>query len=79
MGRPGRRGRSVRLASGGISNTGRYSITPDEFTDWAAGTGRALAEFTTQLTRAKIASSPRRKDRVMDVGAGLPQEDGKIS
>jgi len=33
---------------------------------------RALAEFTAQLTRARIARSLRRQDRVMDVGAGIP-------
>jgi menaquinone-9 beta-reductase len=70
--RPGPRGRSVRVASDGTINKGRYSIAPEEFTDWAAGTGRALAEFTAQLTRARIARSLRRQDRVMDVGAGIP-------
>jgi hypothetical protein len=53
-------------------------MTPGEFKDWAAGTGRALAEFTTQLTRATITRSPRRQDRVVDLGAGIPRA-GKIS
>jgi menaquinone-9 beta-reductase len=52
--RLGRRGLSVRRAPDGIGNTAGYSVTPREFMDWAAGTGLALAEFTTQLTRAKI-------------------------
>jgi geranylgeranyl reductase family protein len=56
--RPGRRGQSVRLTPDGTGNTARYSMTPAEFTDWAAGAGRALAEFTTQLTRATITRSP---------------------
>jgi hypothetical protein len=70
--RLGPRGPSVRVASDGTSNKGRYSIAPEEFTDWAAGTGRALAEFTAQLTRARIARSLRRQDGVMDLGAGIP-------
>jgi len=56
----GRRSQPVRLAPDGMGNTARYSMTPDEFKDWAAGTGWALAEFTTQLTRATIARSLRR-------------------
>ena len=71
-GRPGHRGPSVRLTPDGIGNTARYPITPDEFMDWAAGTGRALAEFTTQLTRAAITPVPRRKDRVMGAGTIIP-------
>ena len=31
-------------------------MTRQESLEWAAGTGRALAEFTSQLTRAKITS-----------------------
>jgi geranylgeranyl reductase family protein len=70
--RPGRREHPVRPAPDEIGNTARYSMAPGEFRDWAAGTGWALAEFTTQLTRATIARSPRRQDRVMDVGARIP-------
>jgi geranylgeranyl reductase family protein len=66
-----RRGQSVRPTPNGIDEPARYSITPGEFKDWAAGTGRALAEFTTQLTRATITRSPHRPDRVMDLGAGI--------
>jgi hypothetical protein len=49
-------------------------MTPGEFKDWAAGTGRTLAEFTTQLTRAAITRSPRQQDRATDVGAGIPKD-----
>jgi len=76
--RLGRRGQTMHLTPDGIGNTARYSMTPGEFKDWAAGTGRALAEFTTQLTRATITRSPRRQDRVVDLGAGIPRA-GKIS
>ena len=68
--RPGRRGPSVRPAPDGSGSTARHSAAPDEFLDWAAGAGRALAEFSTQLTRAKITRSPRREDLVMNVRAG---------
>jgi len=53
----GRRGPPVRLTPDGIGTSAGYSMTPHEFMDWAAGAGRALAEFTTQLTRAKITRS----------------------
>ncbi len=76
--RPGRRGQAARLAPAGTGNTARYPITPDEFMEWAAGAGQALAELTTQLTRAKITRSPRREDRVMDVGAAS-HGDGRTS
>jgi menaquinone-9 beta-reductase len=52
-----RRGQPARLAPDGFGDAARYPVTPDEFMSWAAGTGRALAEFTTQLTRAKITSA----------------------
>src|SRR6202021_1108185 len=71
--RLGRRGQSVRPTPDEIGNTARYSMTPGEFKDWAAGTGRALAEFSTQLTRATITRSPRQLDRAADVGAGIPK------
>ncbi len=38
-------------------STARYSMTREEFRGWAAGTGRALTEFSAQLTRAKITRS----------------------
>jgi alkylated DNA nucleotide flippase Atl1 len=41
------RGRAARLAP----------AAPDEFRNWAAGTGLVLAEFATQLTRATITRS----------------------
>jgi menaquinone-9 beta-reductase len=68
--RLGRRGQSVRLTADGIGGPAGNSMTPDEFMEWAAGAGRALAEFTAQLTRATITRSSRRTDRAMDVGAG---------
>jgi geranylgeranyl reductase family protein len=68
--RLGRRGQSVRLTPDRTGDTARYSMSPHEFMDWTAGAGWALAEFTTQLTRAKITRSPRRADRVMDVRPG---------
>jgi flavin-dependent dehydrogenase len=71
--RLGRRRQSARLAPDGTGNTVRYSMPPDEFMHWAAGTGRALAAFATQLTRATITPSPRRQDRVMDVAVGIPE------
>jgi geranylgeranyl reductase family protein len=52
--RPGRRGQPARRTPDGTGSTARHAMTPGEFTDWAAGTGRALAEFATQLTCAKI-------------------------
>jgi geranylgeranyl reductase family protein len=56
--RRGRSGQSVPLASAGTGHAAGYSLAPGEFIDWSAGTGRALAEFTTQLTRAAITRSP---------------------
>ena len=35
-------------------------MAPGEFMNWAAGTGRVLGEFTTQLTRATITQEQRR-------------------
>ena len=49
-----RPGHPARRSPDGTGSTARSAMTPGEFTDWAAGTGRAIAEFTTQLTRAKI-------------------------
>jgi menaquinone-9 beta-reductase len=72
--RLGRRGPSVRPTPDEIGNTARYTMAPGEFKDWAAGTGRTLAEFTTQLTRSAITRSPRQRDRATDVGAGIPED-----
>ena len=49
--RPGRRGQPVPRTPDGTGTTARSSMAPGEFKEWAAGTGRALAEFTTQLIR----------------------------
>jgi geranylgeranyl reductase family protein len=54
-----RQGQSARLA-------------PDEFMNWAAGTGRVLAEFTAQLTRATITRSLRQETHIMGAGDRLP-------
>jgi geranylgeranyl reductase family protein len=68
--RLGHRRQPLRPAPKETGNSVRYPVTPDEFIDWVAGAGRALAEFSTQLTRAKITRSPRAGNRLMD--AGLP-------
>jgi menaquinone-9 beta-reductase len=70
--RLGHRGQSERLTPDGTGSTARYSITPDEFMDWAAGTGRALAEFTTQLTRTAITPTRHHQDRVIGAGTSRP-------
>jgi flavin-dependent dehydrogenase len=44
----------ARPAADGLGGTAGYSVTPDQFTDWAADTGRVLAEFTAQLARTTI-------------------------
>ena len=58
--RPGRRGHYGRTAPapspGKAAKSTRQALTPRERADWAAGVGQALAELTTQLTRAKLAS-----------------------
>jgi geranylgeranyl reductase family protein len=60
----GRR-RSTRPAPEGSGNGGGYPTAPGEFRDWAAGTGQALAEFTTQLTRAKIARNRSQDNHIV--------------
>jgi geranylgeranyl reductase family protein len=55
--------RRRRPAPDGFGNGAGYPTTPGEFRDWAAGTGQALAEFTAQLTRAKVAHNRRRENR----------------
>jgi menaquinone-9 beta-reductase len=49
-----RRGQPARLVPDVPGGTVGPTVTPGEFTSWAAGTGRILGEFTTQLTRATI-------------------------
>jgi geranylgeranyl reductase family protein len=61
--RPGRRRQPVRRAPDVTGSTARPSMAAGEFMEWAAGSGRALAEFTTQLTQAKISRSLRRDNR----------------
>ena len=54
----------------------RYAVHSDDFMNWAAGTGRALAEFTTQLARAKLTRSRRPEHRSIGpgpaAGGGVP-------
>ena len=58
LSRLSRHGQSARPAPDGLGNGSGYSVTPHEFATWAAGTGRALTEFTTQLARASITRKP---------------------
>jgi hypothetical protein len=58
--RLGGRGQAARLAADRIGGSDGYRVTPGEFMSWAAGTGRVLAEFGTQLARAKVSRNPRR-------------------
>jgi menaquinone-9 beta-reductase len=53
-----RRGQPARPSPDGFGDAAGYPVTRDEFVNWAAGTGRALAELTTQLTRASITRKP---------------------
>jgi geranylgeranyl reductase family protein len=48
------RGRPARPAPDGPGDTAGLAAAPGEFMNWAAGTGRVLGEFTSQLTRAAI-------------------------
>jgi hypothetical protein len=51
------RGRSARLARDGLGDSAGYPAAPDELRNWAAGTGLALVEFASQLTRATSTQS----------------------
>jgi geranylgeranyl reductase family protein len=70
--RPGRRRQAGLLAPDDTGNTAAHAMTHDEFMEWAAGAARASAEFTAQLTRAKITRRPRRENRIMDTGSPGP-------
>jgi hypothetical protein len=52
-------------------------VTAGEFMIWAAGTGRVLAEFGTQLARAKISRNQRQDNRIIGPGPG-PGADGGV-
>ncbi len=65
--RLGRRGQPARRSPDGTT----YSMSRAEFTDWATGTGRALAEFSTQLTRAAVTRGSRGQDHATVAGAGI--------
>jgi hypothetical protein len=43
-------------------------VSTGEFMSWAAGTGRVLAEFGTQLARAKVSRNRRQDNRIMELG-----------
>jgi menaquinone-9 beta-reductase len=61
-----------------VSRRGRSAPSvnsPDEFMNWAAGTGRVLAEFTTQLARAKLTRNQRQDSRITGPG---PAADGGV-
>jgi menaquinone-9 beta-reductase len=66
-----RRRRPARPAADGFGGTAGYPVTPDEFTGWAASTGRVLAEFTAQLARAKIEAESRYRIRRSHSSAAL--------
>jgi geranylgeranyl reductase family protein len=69
--RVSRGGRSARPAPGRVGGTAAgYLVNPGEFMNWAAGTGRVLAEFTTQLARAKLSGNQRQDNRITGPGPG---------
>ena len=68
----------------GPGRVGRRGIHGSrEFMNWAAGTGRVLAELTTQLTRAKISRNQRRGQERASwseiILSGLPLEDMDVA
>ena len=78
------RGRSARPAPDGPGDSAGYAVAPGEFMNWAAGTGRALGEFTGQLTRATITQKQSRgavgcaswSEMIL---SGLPLEDMDVA
>ena len=58
-----RRGQRARPGPG---RTSGYRMTRAESVSWAAGTGRVLAEFTTQLIRAKLTRNQRQRSPLPD-------------
>ena len=67
------RGQAARVAADGLAADGPgggdgYPVTPGEFMSWAAGTGRVLAEFGTQLALAKISRNRRQDNRILGPG-----------
>jgi menaquinone-9 beta-reductase len=76
--RVSRGGRSARPGPGRVGDTAAgYLVNPGEFMNWAAGTGRVLAEFTTQLARAKLSGNQRQDNRITGPGPG-PGADGGV-
>jgi menaquinone-9 beta-reductase len=53
-----------------LGRSARPANPPDEFRSWAAGTGRVLAEFSTQLARAKLTRHQGQDNRVTGPGPG---------
>jgi hypothetical protein len=45
----------------GSGSAGGFAVSRGEFASWAAGSGRALAEFGAQLARARLPGSQRRR------------------
>jgi geranylgeranyl reductase family protein len=64
--------RRWQRARPGPDGSGGHPLTPQEFTTWAADTARVLAEFTTQLARAKISRNRRPRNRIMVRGYNCP-------
>ena len=62
------RGRQARLAGDGLGDPAGYQVAPDEFRNWAAGTGLALVELASQLTRASVTRSRQAYGRPRDKG-----------
>jgi flavin-dependent dehydrogenase len=62
------RGQAARLAADGPGASEGYPVSTGEFMSWAAGTGRVLAEFGTQLARAKVSRNRRQDNRIMELG-----------
>ncbi len=73
--RRSRPGQSARPAPERADGGARHAVIPGQFMGWAAGTGRALAELSTQLTVARFTRSSRRDDFMTDAGAA--RRDGR--
>jgi menaquinone-9 beta-reductase len=69
--RVSRRRQRARLGPDGSGRAAGVRVTSEEFMNWAAGTGRALAEFTTQLARAKITRNQRQQHCILDDAVGI--------
>ena len=63
--------RRWKRARPGPDESGGHPVAAAEFMEWAAGTGRLLAEFTTQLTRAKISRNHRPHTGILDAAVDI--------